>query len=51
VPIQPIRLFATNSTRKDDPIMVALILAGAVRDTSDRNGGQKYMKAMPCTAQ
>src|SRR5690349_10722412 len=45
------RLLATNRTRNAAPIIVALILGGAVRETRDRNGGQKYMKPTPCTAQ
>src|SRR3982751_4447716 len=45
------RLFATNRTRKQLPIIVAFTLGGAVRETSESNGGQKYMKPMPCMAQ
>src|SRR4051794_39366706 len=45
------RLLATNNTRKAPPIIVAFTFGGAARDTRARNGGQKYMKPTPCTAQ
>jgi ABC-type transporter Mla maintaining outer membrane lipid asymmetry permease subunit MlaE len=49
--MRPIRLLATNRVRKLTPIIVALIFAGAARETSASSVGQKYMNPTPWIAQ